>query len=268
VATALGVNVGSAGAPVVNGGTLTGGTLGGTTTLADGVTTLGTTGGVTTVTLSSNGNNLVKTVNANAGGSVVSGFSAGNGTNNLGIYMLGTGYTPTGIYAANASIIQAAATLGISSNGTLAFVANGGTAAQMSLASTGVLTLNTANYNSCTALTTSSGVINCTASDARVKNDLGTITPEDGLAEVLSLHDPHRYTFKAGFGPSGVHTGNFAQEIQASGHGELVDVGRKTDLTPAGILQYNQGEQIAYLIAAVKALAGCKLSVAGNCWWR
>lgn len=136
------------------------------------------------------------------------------------------------------------------------------------LSGTATLTFSSTVYDSCTALTTNaSGLLGCTASDARLKNDLGKISPDQGLAFVLGEASPHRYTFKDGYGPAGVHAGMFAQDVIAAGEGELVHVGIPTELTPDGELQYNQTEQVAYLIAAVKALASCKLAVAGHCWW-
>lgn len=107
-----------------------------------------------------------------------------------------------------------------------------------------------------------SALIFSTASDRRIKNDLGAISPKVGLQEILALPDPHRFTFKNGYGPAGVHTGEFAQDVPK----ELTLRGPASALTPDGVLQYNQVEQVAYLIAAVKAMASCKLSVMGHCW--
>ena len=47
-----------------------------------------------------------------------------------------------------------------------------------------------------------------------LKNYLGTITPEEGLTSVLALPDAHRFEFKEGAGPVGMHHGFFAQDIQ------------------------------------------------------
>lgn len=130
------------------------------------------------------------------------------------------------------------------------------------------IALSSSVYASCTALTTNaSGVIGCTVSDARLKNDLGVISPADGLASIRRLPDPHRYTFKDGAGPAGVHAGMFAQDVVAAGEAELVGHGNPTPLTPDGTMQYNQAEQVAYLIAAVKQLASCRLAVSGHCLW-
>ena len=50
----------------------------------------------------------------------------------------------------------------------------------------GVITLNTTNYNTCTALTTTSAVLTCTVSDARLKQDREPFI--EGLAVLRKIH--------------------------------------------------------------------------------
>jgi hypothetical protein len=67
---------------------------------------------------------------------------------------------------------------------------------RFSIAKTGILTLNTTNYNTCTGLTTTAAVLGCTVSDERVKN---SITPfaGNGLAIVRKIQ-PITFRFNKG----------------------------------------------------------------------
>lgn len=101
----------------------------------------------------------------------------------------------------------------------------------------------------------SQGVTTCVASDKRVKNDLGIITPEKAVARVMALPDEHRFTYKAGYGPSGDHTGWWAQDIQKIWPG-VVYKGKKMPITPDGELTFDRGEIGPDTTTAVKWLIG------------
>ena len=127
------------------------------------------------------------------------------------------------------------------------------TASQWTFTGSG-FTLSDAGYASCTALTTNgSGVIGCTASDRRVKNDLGEIAPLSALARVMALPAVHKFSFKDGYGPAGEHYGWFAQDIQKVDP-ELVHKGPTTELTPDGELQFDKAETGPLALAAIKEL--------------
>jgi hypothetical protein len=138
--------------------------------------------------------------------------------------------------------------------GTKAFTATAAGAVTVAGGSTQDLTFGSSFYDSCTALTTTAaGLVGCTTSDARVKNDDGTISPWEGLRRILADPDPHDFTYKDGYGPGGHHEGMFAQEMRKV-HPDLVSVGPPTDLTPDGELRFDQTAQVADLVQSVKAL--------------
>lgn len=137
--------------------------------------------------------------------------------------------------------------------GTGGVILHGSGALSLGGGSTANLTLSSSGYQNCTGLTTNgSGLVGCTASDARVKNDHGTISPFEGLLRILNNPDPHDFTFKEGYGPAGHHEGFFAQDMMQV-RPELVHRGPVTDLTPDGELQFDQSSQVATLVQAVKA---------------
>lgn len=112
--------------------------------------------------------------------------------------------------------------------------------------------LGSSVYANCTALTTASGVLGCTASDRRLKLDDGTITPAAGLAAILGMPDAHMFHFRDGYGPAGHLQGFFAQDVQQV-RPDLVTTAPPTELTPDGTLRFDQVTQIADLVMAVKA---------------
>lgn len=81
----------------------------------------------------------------------------------------------------------------------------------------------------------------CVASDRRVKNDRGTITPALAVERILNLPDAHLYTYKAGYGPAGEHAGWFAQDMQKV-RPTIVYKSGATDLTPDGELVFDKAE--------------------------
>lgn len=128
--------------------------------------------------------------------------------------------------------------------------------------------LSSTSYANCTALTTSSNTLSCTASDKRLKDDEGIVSLFVALWHVLRLPDLHIFEFKTykdwddttkkmvlrSFGPHGQHYGFWAQDV-AKVEPELVKRGDKTWLTPDGELLLDKGELAPLLFPALKALA-------------
>lgn len=101
----------------------------------------------------------------------------------------------------------------------------------------------------------SQGVTTCVASDKRVKNDLGVVSPAQAVARVMSFPDEHLFSYKRGYGPSGDHTGWWAQDIQKIWPG-IVYKGNPTKLTPDGELSLDRAEMGPDTTTAVKWLVG------------
>lgn len=97
------------------------------------------------------------------------------------------------------------------------------------------------------------GVTTCAASDRRVKNDLGIVSPAQAVARVMALPEEHRFTYKTGYGPSGDHAGWFAQDIARMWPG-VVYRSAKTALTPDGELTFDRAEVGPDTTTAVKWL--------------
>jgi hypothetical protein len=72
------------------------------------------------------------------------------------------------------------------------------------------------------------------------------------LAVIMALPDAHRFEFKEGAGPSGLHQGFFAQDIETV-MPEFVHMGAPTVYTPKGTLQFDKNEYVADLIQGMKA---------------
>lgn len=103
----------------------------------------------------------------------------------------------------------------------------------------------------------SQGVTTCVASDKRVKNDLGVVTPEMAVARIMATPQEHRFSYKPGYGASGIHEGWFAQDIQADrDFSETVYKSKATKLTPDGELTFDKGEIGPDTTTAVKWLIG------------
>lgn len=101
----------------------------------------------------------------------------------------------------------------------------------------------------------SQGVTTCVASDRRVKNDLGVVTPEKAVARLMAVPDEHLFTYKKGYGPSGAHAGWFAQNIQNDpDFSGTVYRGSATPLTPDGELTFDRAEIGPDTTTAVKWL--------------
>ena len=93
----------------------------------------------------------------------------------------------------------------------------------------------------------------CVASDERLKNDKGLITPQQALDRVMALPLGHDFTFKDGYGAVGPQEGLFAQEVQKV-RPELVTKSAPTDLTPDGTLSVNYPALGIEASLAIKAL--------------
>ena len=107
---------------------------------------------------------------------------------------------------------------------------------------------------SCTGVqTNSSGVMSCTSSDERIKNDDGRVGLWHALADVLFMPPPHAFDFRSGYGPAGVHFGWFAQDVRSI-EPSLIRIGPKTDATPDGELQFDRAELVPITFVAIKAL--------------
>jgi len=89
--------------------------------------------------------------------------------------------------------------------------------ARFSIGTTGIITFNTTNYASCTALTTTAGgVVSCTASDARLKQDFQRFN--NGLDSIRKVN-PTIYKWREGtmYSDGGkVHLGLVAQNARAA----------------------------------------------------
>jgi Chaperone of endosialidase len=212
VQTALGVNIGSAGAPVLFNG------AGGTPSSMVGTNITGTAasltaGAVTGFTAGAG----VLTGPASAGVAMTLGntetvagvktFTAANKFLNANTYFGSTqGYVYTnedeinGRYDANSQV-----PLLINNRGYLAGltqfrdlqIGDGkGAAVSYFNGSTKVITLNTTAYNTCTALTTSAGVLTCTVSDERAKHDIAAFRGQ-GM-ETIRRIQPITFQFNKG----------------------------------------------------------------------
>lgn len=93
----------------------------------------------------------------------------------------------------------------------------------------------------------------CVASDERLKNDKGALTPQMALDRVLALPGGHDFTFKDGYGAPGLQEGFFAQEVQKT-RPDLVMKSAPTPLTPDGTLSVNYPALGIEASLAVKAL--------------
>lgn len=169
--------------------------------------------------------------------------------------------TTTSGWIGSGSVTDAA----LAANGNLKLYATGSNTATLSLTSTavtdsGTLTVSTIGTGTgdfvCAPIgggLISQGVTTCVASDKRVKNDLGVISPIMAIDRIMALPDEHRFTYKTGYGPSGDHTGWWAQDIAKIWPG-IVYKGKPTKLTPDGELSLDRGEMGPDTTTAVKWL--------------
>ena len=306
VATALGVNVGSAGAPVVNGGVLgtpssgsaanltgipggniTAGTVANSaltnssTTVSGQTCTLGssctvTVAGVTgaaplasptftgTVTLPdsttvastgiTSANNAGISVMAKSGQGAVMNFTGQYGASTDVALISLSGQKDGALWSIGVDLSTGTATkvFQIGSIGV-------GYPLSIAYAATGAMTFGGTNYTNCTALTTSSGVVTCTASDARLKTDRGELDPNEALAFAMRV-PVKRYDFtdsKNEFSDERSHIGLMAQEVQKFAPHIAETMVRRmapTSATPDGTLSLDYAQTGPIALAAVKAV--------------
>lgn len=123
----------------------------------------------------------------------------------------------------------------------------------------GAVTWGDATYASCTSLTTTAGLMGCTASDARLKNDFGNLDPNEAVAFAKNVNAKY-FTFKDTANPFSDdrnHIGFFAQDIQQFAPNIakfMVRTMAATSLTPDGTLgvDFDQAGPIALM--AIRAL--------------
>lgn len=99
----------------------------------------------------------------------------------------------------------------------------------------------------------SSGVTTCVASDRRVKDDHGIVSPSAAVARIMALPDEHLFSYKYGYGPSGIHAGWFAQDIKKVWP-SVVYRGTPNKFAPDGQLSFDRGEIGPDTTTAVKWL--------------
>lgn len=78
------------------------------------------------------------------------------------------------------------------------------------------ITFSNAAFTTCTALTTVANVLTCTASDERLKNGIGSISPEVAMGFIRAV-DPKTYSFKEGtpwYDGGRKRLGFYAQDVQ------------------------------------------------------
>ena len=118
----------------------------------------------------------------------------------------------------------------------------------------GTITFNSLVYPSCTGFTTSAaGVVACTASDGRMKENINPLGDE--LSKLMQLN-PVSYQFKKGSrnDDGGIqHYGLIAQDVQKI-FPSVVRTGAPTDLTPGGTLQLDYNDLLGITIKAVQQI--------------
>lgn len=113
----------------------------------------------------------------------------------------------------------------------------------------GILTFGASGYATCTALTTSSGVLICTVSAKRLKNVLGAVTPRTAEAGLSALHaGVWSYKDPQAHGP-GVHVGVYADDVEA------MDKRCAVYDTDGQLVNYEDRCVMAYLVAANQDLS-------------
>lgn len=125
-------------------------------------------------------------------------------------------------------------------------------ATQLSIATTGIITLNTTNYNTCTALTTTAAVLGCTVSDPSVKEAREPFTA--GL-DVLRQIYPETWAYREGtvyFDGFKRHAGLLADNLGAA-HPMLMSW--TNEPSSGGLRQPEPYAIQAVVINAVKELA-------------
>jgi len=127
-------------------------------------------------------------------------------------------------------------------------------ALRFNINSTGIIGLNTANYQSCsTALRTDvSAVVTCAASDARLKKNITPIGSESSLAAINALNPVTFDYIDPGRG-AGEQMGLIAQEVQQV-LPDLIATTSPTALTPGGTLTVDYMALTAPIVKAIQEL--------------
>jgi len=133
----------------------------------------------------------------------------------------------------------------------------GATTTLFAVTNNGHINLNTVTYASCTALTTNgSGVLGCTTSDARVKQNIEPISATSSLAGIMRL-DPVSFTYNPAAGPvvykPGLHLGLVAKQV-AGVFPNIVSTTSPTALTPDGTLQVDYDQLISPIVASLQQI--------------
>ncbi len=140
----------------------------------------------------------------------------------------------------------------IDTSGNIFSVATSSGTDYFDVAANGNIALSTSVYSTCSSLSTSGGVIQCSVSDQRLKQNITTLAPATGLAAIDALN-PVSYTFIDPTRPQGTQYGLIAQQVQQV-LPALVATSSPTALTPDGTLTVNYDGLIAPLIEAVQQL--------------
>ncbi|MEI7720001.1 MAG: tail fiber domain-containing protein, partial [bacterium] len=193
--------------------------------------------------------NIIFGTNLNTGANNARGINSPQG--NLGI---GT-TTPFAQFAIHADNGDTNTTLFAIASSTAS-----ATTTLFSVSNSGPITFNTVTYNGCTGLTTNaSGVVGCTASDQRLKQNITPINGQTALDAINQLN-PVSFYWKdptlptSGIGSTDQQLGLVAQEVQTV-FPTVVTKTSATTLTPGGTFQVNYMELISPIIAALQTLS-------------
>jgi Chaperone of endosialidase len=121
------------------------------------------------------------------------------------------------------------------------------------------LTFGSSTYANCTAITTSSNVVGCTASDERLKNHIAALDPAEALAfaeavpvDLYDFRDPYHR-----FSDNRKHIGFMAQDIKRLAPHiatAMVTTMVSTDETPDGTLSVDYSDAGPIALAAIREL--------------
>lgn len=189
---------------------------------------------------------------------------ATGGIDTTGDLVVGAGAFINGTTQINTNSTTHATEIGDGTTSGMVTIGGASNTVKIGAGSAAGVTFGSTAYDSCTALTTTSGgVLGCTASDQRVKNDDGEIAPKVGLNTIMAMPAAHEFHFKDGYGPGGQQQGFFAQDVQKI-RPDLVRRGPATDLTPDGELRFDPGVLVPDLVQAMKAQQG---QIDALRWW-
>ncbi|HVX90324.1 MAG TPA: tail fiber domain-containing protein [Candidatus Paceibacterota bacterium] len=117
----------------------------------------------------------------------------------------------------------------------------------------GTINFNSAQYASCTSLTTNgTGIVQCSVSDERLKQDIVALPDTSGLAAITALN-PVSYTFRDPARPQRLQYGLIAQQVQQV-FPNLVATSSPTALTPDGTLTVDYNGLFAPIVKSIQEL--------------